>query len=44
MNERIVFGCLYMSYMLNVYCKRSVTFALPEIAKTENIEREELGE
>ncbi|XP_052801322.1 glucose-6-phosphate exchanger SLC37A4-like [Mya arenaria] len=43
MNERIIFGSLYVSYMLNVYCKRSVTFALPEIAKTEGIDKDELG-
>ncbi|WAR02734.1 UHPT-like protein [Mya arenaria] len=36
-------GRLYVSYMLNVYCKRSVTFALPEIAKTEGIDKDELG-
>lgn len=41
--QKIVFLSLYVSYLLSVYVRRSVTFALPEIAKTENLDKNQLG-
>lgn len=41
--QKAVFISLYISYMLYVYVRRAVTFALPEIAKTENLDKNQLG-
>lgn len=39
-----MFACLYVGYLLNVYIKRSVTFALPEIGNSEQLDDNQLGE
>lgn len=43
MKQNLVFAILYIGYFLNVYVKRSVTFALPEIARSENLDKNQLG-
>ena len=43
MKQNLVFAILYVGYFLNVYIKRSVTFALPEIAKSEELDKNQLG-
>jgi len=43
MKQNWVFAILYVGYFLNVYIKRSVTFALPEIAKSEELDKNQLG-
>ncbi|KAL4224693.1 hypothetical protein ACF0H5_015388 [Mactra antiquata] len=42
-HQKIVFVTLYISYFLNVYLRRSVTFALPEIAQSEALDENQLG-
>ncbi|XP_060602622.1 glucose-6-phosphate exchanger SLC37A4-like [Ruditapes philippinarum] len=43
MQQKVIFLCLYVSYLLSVYVRRSVTFALPDIATAESLDKNQLG-
>ncbi|XP_052211852.1 glucose-6-phosphate exchanger SLC37A4-like isoform X3 [Dreissena polymorpha] len=43
MKAEVVFASLYIGYMLNIFAKRCVTFALPDIIKSEGFSKDDLG-
>lgn len=42
-NRSVIFLCIYISYLLNVYVRRSVTYAIPALASQESIDKGQLG-
>lgn len=41
--QTVIFVSVYTSYLLNVYVRRSVTYAVPALASQENIDKSQLG-
>ena len=42
-SQIVIFLSLYISYLLNVYVRRSVGYAIPDIAGKENLDKGQLG-
>ena len=42
-SKTVIFLCIYTSYLLNVYVRRSVGYAIPAIAGKESLDKGQLG-